>query len=1007
MPPYVSAIGRDLRTSAPAGFRYALTSTALVGLLTAVILSAARPALAQPEYLVHHLGEEDGLTDARLNFFYGTDALGFTWISSMSGPFRYDGHGLRHFPVDSTGVVTDANNVQSDFYTDGAGMLWFSTVSDLVRFDPDTEEMRRWRMGEDALHLFDLDVARGELWLSDGQAIWRADVDDPSSQTPRVPVTGARFVREALPDGGTRVTALRWIVGPGATVLTLGPRGELESRREAADRTVAEAQCSSGVVTASGEVYLSSDVGLLHYDPVTDRTLGTYVVPGRTYPGLFQVRTADTLLVAGSSTGASWFSPRRRAFLGEARAAPGSNRALARDVYTAYVNREGVFFGASRGGGVEVGVPVRPTFSELRAPGSSRAEPVATSVGPGGRFLLLRLDGTLEVFGGEGAFDRRIDPPASLTSLVEAPLAVDHHGGVWLCDDRAVYKLDAARSSWERRYRHDGPLHGVYVGDTGSVLLLGAGGLLRLRETGVESVAGWRASSFTRQRILGLGQGRWAHLMDAGGQVLLYVLRGARAELTDTLVVPTSRVLATSATDPTRLLLPTNTGVVSAEISAAGLVGEPREALRAPSTWVAYGTAASLYAVADDGLHVREGGVRRVYTRRDGFRRGRPPRAYLSATPRRLYVGGDYGVLSASLPLAPPSTSTTRVYLERAWVNDLPVEKPARGGSAGLRLGPTDQSFEVAIAAVSAPTPAPRRFAYRLVGLDTAWRTTASGRVRYERLPAGEYRLEVHTDTPGSGPETALAFPIVAEGPLYTRWWFLALIGLAVAALVGGVTYAIQRRRLLTERRRRARDAALAAERDRIARELHDDLGGGLASILFLSDGDGPTDRRIAELSRASLDNMRDIVWALGAQDGVREDLRGRIVTAARRMCADRDVDFRLREGDGGGGGGEGWSSAERRNLLLIVKEAVHNALRHGAPATVTLEVETWASDAIALRVSDDGAGFEVGQSSVTAGGVGLRSMRKRATEIGLRLRVTSTPGEGTTVEVTKSPGAA
>ena len=152
-------------------------------LAAALAYGVVAGALAQPEYLVHRLGQEDGLTDARLNFFYGTDALGFTWVSSMSGPFRYDGYGLRHFPTDSTRAGGDGNNVQSDFYTDADGMLWFTTVPELIRFDPATETMRRWRLGQGALHLFDLDTARGELWLSDGAGVWHAPVADPTSAT--------------------------------------------------------------------------------------------------------------------------------------------------------------------------------------------------------------------------------------------------------------------------------------------------------------------------------------------------------------------------------------------------------------------------------------------------------------------------------------------------------------------------------------------------------------------------------------------------------------------------------------------------------------------------------------------------------------------------------------------------------------------------------------------------------------------------------------------------------
>jgi signal transduction histidine kinase len=93
-------------------------------------------------------------------------------------------------------------------------------------------------------------------------------------------------------------------------------------------------------------------------------------------------------------------------------------------------------------------------------------------------------------------------------------------------------------------------------------------------------------------------------------------------------------------------------------------------------------------------------------------------------------------------------------------------------------------------------------------------------------------------------------------------------------------------------------------------------------------------------------------------------------------------------------------SSDERRHLLAIVKEALHNAIRHGRPSRLSLTLSL-RDDVLGLEVQDDGLGFEM--DAARAGplsGQGLRNMRQRASELGASIDVVSRPGDGTRVSV-------
>ena len=86
--------------------------------------------------------------------------------------------------------------------------------------------------------------------------------------------------------------------------------------------------------------------------------------------------------------------------------------------------------------------------------------------------------------------------------------------------------------------------------------------------------------------------------------------------------------------------------------------------------------------------------------------------------------------------------------------------------------------------------------------------------------------------------------------------------------------------------------------------------------------------------------------------------------------------------------------------VYRVAQEALHNALRHGAPARVRVQLST-SDKGLRLVVTDDGRGFDPDDPSATARRrLGLASMRERATAVGGRLRVESRPGRGTTVRL-------
>lgn len=89
---------------------------------------------------------------------------------------------------------------------------------------------------------------------------------------------------------------------------------------------------------------------------------------------------------------------------------------------------------------------------------------------------------------------------------------------------------------------------------------------------------------------------------------------------------------------------------------------------------------------------------------------------------------------------------------------------------------------------------------------------------------------------------------------------------------------------------------------------------------------------------------------------------------------------------------------AARTVVFRVAQEALHNAVRHAKATEVRVTLQATTTSSVRLEVADDGRGFDVEPTLRAGRSLGLRSMRERACAVRATLKVTSTPGQGTTV---------
>ncbi len=188
-------------------------------------------------------------------------------------------------------------------------------------------------------------------------------------------------------------------------------------------------------------------------------------------------------------------------------------------------------------------------------------------------------------------------------------------------------------------------------------------------------------------------------------------------------------------------------------------------------------------------------------------------------------------------------------------------------------------------------------------------------------------------------------------------------------------------------------------ERERIARELHDGINQRIAVTRMrlerLRDrrgdpGDRTLDAPIEELSETGRE-VSTLVEGLGPIFLQDSDFFDALLHAGERWgrLSETRVDVTT-------AGELRPPQPVQQQIYRVIQEAVHNAMRHGAAKSVSIDAD-FRSSPIRVSVSDDGAGFD---AEATAAGVGLTAMKERARLCGGDLRITSAPGKGTTVQL-------
>jgi len=378
--------------------------------------------------------------------------------------------------------------------------------------------------------------------------------------------------------------------------------------------------------------------------------------------------------------------------------------------------------------------------------------------------------------------------------------------------------------------------------------------------------------------------------------------------------------------------------------------------------------------------------------------------AYCRDSSGRLYFGGVSGINSfypseISDNNIIPTVVITGIKIKNKPVNfkskEAPIKRPAYLEKQ-LTVVYEDNMISFEFAALEMSAPQKNEYKYKLSGFDKEWIEAGTNHSAiYTNLDPGNYVFHVtgsNNDGLWSDSETTINLTILP--PWYMTWWF-RLLAIGSFILAVNLIYSYRMNEALK----------IQKLRNRIASDLHDEIGSTLSSISLygvsankLLDNNPEAKKlisRINDNTTQMMEAMSDIIWSINTKTDRFEDLINKIRAIAGELAEAKQ--FRLVFDDEDGFEKITFSMIERKNIFLIFKEAINNAVKYSACEELYIGIKHHKSG-FRLIIRDNGIGFDPDEIER---GNGLTNMEQRARDINALFSLKSSKLSGTEVILT------
>ena len=969
---------------------------------------------AQPQSIIPPTSEHN-------DYFYEDDK-GFYWISSLKGWYRTNGLNFRLVGIQENDPEGYDRYVQSRLFPDGEGGLWYTGYNGLHRIDENTEALTSYRLEAAAdsiivgYRAFYMDNQNKELWLRVGEEVMVFELETRAYRKTGLITNDYQYDVRSFPDGTpSLIVASPWIDGPGFQVMRRATLQSPWSANKIYFPEVNDDHYVSSLVSIKNDLLiLGTSNGIAVYDlkgnelsrKNDDKIQGA---PEGVIIDVAFDTVYETLYVSEKDTGI-WRFPVRKD--GSIDWGLGKLDQTIKTPNLINKTEAGEIWTSTPKSGLQRSFVHKDLF-KLLTPARNVTDLL---VGPNQNAFALSSVGKLYQFVDN---DVSLIPPAGRRGDYNSLVFSRHHW--WAKTQKSIWKIPINASGETEEF----PLPemariNMAVHESGDVLVSGTRGVFLKKANGSNNfIRPPEFSAIDDWEVNFLNYCRGGPLVLDYNSIELRAFDWRADSFDLRYSIPLSAGLRSFAKggNPDSGWAGTYEGLLRITDGKAEKVAlstrdganlDIRTIVPLADTLLLLGTEKGLL------VHHLNTGKTQTYTEDDGlpsidFRPGaggidREGRCWMLAGGRVFSF--DPAELLAYRPPLP------RPYLGGVWVNDIPLEDvPFTGREAPLEFPYWKNDLRFSVNNLGFDRPEKTRVSLRLLGRDSVWQTTEPGTpVAYSNLPPGEYWLEMESISKNGFLRRGEPVRLTITAAWYDRWYVRVGIVLGLIGVGVGLNWLIVRNRIVKLEREHRRRQAVSEERMRIARRLHDDLGGDLTSVVsvistqrYLRELGGevePLDlAALEEQVKEANTNMREIVWAIDDKKATFHHLAEELTKLVKSHPARSwkpVVEFPKVPPE------LTFSPEQKLNVYLIFKEGVQNIVKHAPKASLCLlrvRTENGPAPALVIELADDGPGpfaKKNNDEQKEISGFGLENMRHRAAAIGGELLLTERSPHGT-----------
>ncbi len=368
--------------------------------------------------------------------------------------------------------------------------------------------------------------------------------------------------------------------------------------------------------------------------------------------------------------------------------------------------------------------------------------------------------------------------------------------------------------------------------------------------------------------------------------------------------------------------------------------------------------------------------------------------SYFKASDGKLYFGGTKGITEFFPYNITDNPNPPQIVLTKFSVfnKSMKLKKPINL-TRDITLSYKQNFFSFEFAALDYTAPGKNQYAYMLDDVDAGWIYTGNRRyASYTDISPGKYTFRVKgSNNDGVWSKQEAFINIIITPPFWQTWWFrtLSLIFLAF------ILFALHKYRL---------NKLLEVERTRlrIARDLHDDVSATITGMVYFSDaidkevGDAKTPmlQKLITLIRESAfsvqESMSDIIWSINPENDKWEIILPKFRRFASDLCESKGINYNIEIPEVISV--KPLDMERRRNLWLVFKEIVTNAVKHSECNELKISI-TFQENKLKLIVSDNGKGFDVKKNTE---GNGVKNIQTRSKALNGHIDLISLIDKGT-----------